>query len=877
MTETTPPGKDVFFEELYALSEGSDPEVDTNEALEFLKKTKPSPNIFSDTAQTSLLSSRVRTPLIKKIPGMRRTQSEPTSSDSVIKETPRIPGKNSLLRTTITPVPNEISLIEETPLPQPLLPKPVLSLPEPSTSNRPTERRTASTPTIGSLVLTNSTGIYSMLGKRKRNTAERGGKKKAKEKAIKPVAESDQVLQGLKFYYLPNNDYNPVRKRRICRARENGATWEKQFSGSVTHIIVDSDHTSKYVMEHFSLDHLPTDVIIVNDVYPLDCITERCLLDPNLIQYTIQSQTITTQEAGLSAASQKSNSIPQANEVRAEFGGDKFLQRSPGSTQASPSKTISQLLATYPSLNENASTNAGYTGPSDALQAMIKSAKSYKDLPPLDEFDEDEVAPSSFNDAIESSDESGNEKLSSRTRNVSKSKKSKNDIAHRRTFNQDNFSCMKGGTGTSTTNANARIIEILEKMGDYYERMKDKWRTSAYRKAVGTLRSQKVKIRTFDEAVILPFIGERLALKIEEIARTNRLRRLESTESEPGDESLQLFMNIYGVALVQASKWVQQGYRTLEDLKSKAQLTENQRLGIEHYHDLLQRIPRDEVTTLGDIVKEAAAAIDSEVQIIIGGSYRRGAATSGDIDCLMTKPGTSSSSELLSFLRTLVGRLRDTGFLVTALASPHSKTGSKWHGCCILPGSAKPIWRRIDFLVVPETEYGAALIYFTGDDIFNRSMRLLASRFNMRLNQKGLYKNGWVRHGGFSFSPFCRAYAPVLATHTNPTPIPPQLFLHFLDGLNAAVLATPGYQAVNAFSTALSHAPFPLFPLRIAGSGLAAGTGAASNASSRTRMNAYLATANQEVFKPRGLRVRVLKTERMMAAVGCREGGLDVR
>lgn len=41
----------------------------------------------------------------------------------------------------------------------------------------------------------------------------------------------------------------------------------------------------------------------------------------------------------------------------------------------------------------------------------------------------------------------------------------------------------------------------------------------------------------------------------------------------------------------------------------------------------------------------------------------------------------------------------------------------------------------------PETEYGAALIYFTGNDIFNRSIRLLASKRQMRLNQRGFYKN----------------------------------------------------------------------------------------------------------------------------------------
>lgn len=32
------------------------------------------------------------------------------------------------------------------------------------------------------------------------------------------------------------------------------------------------------------------------------------------------------------------------------------------------------------------------------------------------------------------------------------------------------------------------------------------------------------------------------------------------------------------------------------------------------------------------------------------------------------------------------------------------------------------------------------MIYFTGNDIFNRSIRLLASQKQMRLNQRGLYK-----------------------------------------------------------------------------------------------------------------------------------------
>lgn len=231
-----------------------------------------------------------------------------------------------------------------------------------------------------------------------------------------------------------------------------------------------------------------------------------------------------------------------------------------------------------------------------------------------------------------------------------------------------------------------------------------------------------------------------MAKKIEEIALTDCLRRLENAALGPSDRVLQNFMNIYGVGLDQGWKWVLQGHKTFEDLTRHAHLTENQRLGIEHYEDFLTRIPREEVTALGDIVKTNSDVVDPRVEVMFGGSYRRGASSSGDIDCLLTKSGTSSSKDLLPYLNRLVARLTEIGFLVAALAVS-SETGSKWHGCCVLPGSPKPIWRRIDFLLVPEAELGAALIYFTGDDIFNRSIRLLSSRKGWRLNQKGLYQD----------------------------------------------------------------------------------------------------------------------------------------
>ena len=47
--------------------------------------------------------------------------------------------------------------------------------------------------------------------------------------------------------------------------------------------------------------------------------------------------------------------------------------------------------------------------------------------------------------------------------------------------------------------------------------------------------------------------------------------------------------------------------------------------------------------------------------------------------------------------------------------------------------------RRIDIIVTPHNEFYAALVYFTGSGHFNRSMRHMASKMKMSLNEHGLY------------------------------------------------------------------------------------------------------------------------------------------
>jgi DNA polymerase IV len=382
----------------------------------------------------------------------------------------------------------------------------------------------------------------------------------------------------------------------------------------------------------------------------------------------------------------------------------------------------------------------------DELLQAIRETKAIAHLP-IDD-DDDDVSPTPSvsgagdSDGSNTDDEFAGVSTRSRKKSTAALTRSASTRTTKKGFDQSGFQCMDPSTGGySSQNPNARTIEILAEMGRHYDQMQDQWRTLAYRRGVTTLKKQIAKISTAKEAAALPFIGSRLAEKIEEIVLTNRLRKLDNTKDDPLDQVFRLFLGVYGAGLVQANKWIQAGHRTLGDLLIKAKLTESQKVGLEHYDDFNSRIPRAEVAAHGAVVIKALKKIDSKFEATIMGSYRRGAQDSGDIDIIITRPGASLSQICTVVFDTLVPCLFKTDFLKVSLATSRSNdsTGTKWHGASCLPKST--IWRRMDFLVVPEYEMGAALIYFTGNDIFNRSIRLLARKKGMRLNQKGLYKD----------------------------------------------------------------------------------------------------------------------------------------
>lgn len=94
-----------------------------------------------------------------------------------------------------------------------------------------------------------------------------------------------------------------------------------------------------------------------------------------------------------------------------------------------------------------------------------------------------------------------------------------------------------------------------------------------------------------------------MADKIYEIIQSGHLRKIDEVCGGERMEAIQLFTNVWGAGPSTAELWVQQGFRTLEDLRMKAKLTSQQEVGLKYYDDLLERMPREEATAIEQQVR----------------------------------------------------------------------------------------------------------------------------------------------------------------------------------------------------------------------------------------------------------------------------------
>lgn len=560
-----------------------------------------------------------------------------------------------------------------------------------------------------SLVLPNSLRLKPNVG-----TASRRKSRVQSVSTSQVMVLKSNLFSAMFFYFIPNDTKNATRRIKIKRFDEHGAFCLNEWLPDVvTHIIADCKYKYSDILNELKIDSIPGHIIVVKDTFPSDCLRHRRIVDHAQFIYQVPGRT--------PSIALETPLWPHTHSLKIK-AREGFVQETPIRISQTPShsEVVAKGGNVIPILNGN-----NIQDRKDELDSIIKDSKE------MPFIDHDDPGPSPRNSEDFDSSENEAHTQCMKRRRLSKSFTTQDSSAEYQ-FMTDR------GDLSKETNPNRRTIEVLSEMEEYYSRMRDEWRSISYRKAIATLRTQSSKIQFSSEAVKLPNIGPRLAQKIEEIAQTDQLQRLQFAKLEPNEAILKLFLGVYGAGLKHAQKWVSAGYKTLQDLIDKTQLSPSQRIGVEHHADFNTRIPRNEVLRHGEIVIEMAKRLDKELELHIMGSYRRGAKDCGDIDIMITKK-YAEQKEMRGVFDELVKRLTASGFLKCSLAIPRNHDdGSKWHGASALSNTSA--WRRIDFLIVPWAERGAALLYFTGNDIFNRSLRLLASKKGYRLNQRGLYK-----------------------------------------------------------------------------------------------------------------------------------------
>jgi DNA polymerase IV len=73
---------------------------------------------------------------------------------------------------------------------------------------------------------------------------------------------SQDIIQLLTVsqVFFPNNDVSPLRRLRIQRAQEYGATWAKTWEAHITHVIVDKGLMFQDVLKHLKLEAFPVSI-----------------------------------------------------------------------------------------------------------------------------------------------------------------------------------------------------------------------------------------------------------------------------------------------------------------------------------------------------------------------------------------------------------------------------------------------------------------------------------------------------------------------------------------------------------------------------------------------------------------------------------------
>ncbi|MEW5915165.1 MAG: DNA polymerase/3'-5' exonuclease PolX [Gemmatimonadota bacterium] len=284
---------------------------------------------------------------------------------------------------------------------------------------------------------------------------------------------------------------------------------------------------------------------------------------------------------------------------------------------------------------------------------------------------------------------------------------------------------------------NAEVARVLREIGDLLElEGANAFRVRAYRNAARNIEELPQPVESFigGEKVLtdIPGIGEDLAEKITEIARTGTHSMLRKLERKAPKGAVEL-MHVRGIGPRRARTLSEKlKIRSVKDLGTAARGGRVQTLrgfGAKTETAILRelavrateerRMLRPSATQYGAELLAYLRHTQGVRQAELAGSFRRCRETVGDLDVLV-----ASSAPAL-----IVERFATYPKAEAVLARGRTRAAIRLRSGL-----------RIDLRVVDEASFGSALHYFTGSKAHNIAVRRLGQARGLKLNEYGVFR-----------------------------------------------------------------------------------------------------------------------------------------
>lgn len=285
---------------------------------------------------------------------------------------------------------------------------------------------------------------------------------------------------------------------------------------------------------------------------------------------------------------------------------------------------------------------------------------------------------------------------------------------------------------------NSDIAEIFNETADLLEiQGENPFRIRAYRNAARTIQSLPKSaaelISEDGDLTKYQGIGKDLAGKIKEIVETGSFKALDDLKKQVPEE-LSKLMNISGLGAKRVAKLYKElKITTLEQLKKaidSGEIRQIEGFGEKTEHNILEEIGRLEQEQTQRSKRPVAEEIAETLvkylnkakgikEIQIAGSFRRKKETVKDLDVLVT---CQRGSDIMDYFTSY----EDVQKIV-------SKGTTR--STVLLRSNF-----QVDLRVVPQTSFGAAMVYFTGSKEHNIAIRKIAIQKKLKLNEYGIFK-----------------------------------------------------------------------------------------------------------------------------------------